>query len=127
MTSFFIRVSDENAFEPDLLVVCGPLQRDSQFTTEPVVAIEVLSRSTMRVDRVLKFERYRTLPSLQQIVFVYQDSVRLESWLRQHGEWMAEPVLLVRRDDKLAVPVLGAWLPIEEVYAGVTPSPLNEL
>lgn len=75
----------------------------------------------MRIDRVLKFERYRAIPSLQQIVFIYQDSVRVESWLRQHGDWREEPVLLLKLEDSLAVPVLGASLALADVYANVRP------
>jgi hypothetical protein len=75
----------------------------------------------MRTDRVLKFERYRAIPTLQQIAFVYQDSVRVESWLRQHGDWREEPVLLLKLEDSLAIPVLGASLPMTDIYAGVRP------
>jgi Uma2 family endonuclease len=127
MTSYLARVSNENAFEPDVLVQCGPIDRDSRHTGDPVVVVEVLSRSTLRRDRVLKFERYRTLEALQQIVFVYQDSIRIESWLRQQGDWMNEPTLLLRSEDRLAIPILGSSIALTDVYEGLTPSPFNDL
>jgi Uma2 family endonuclease len=120
-------ISDTNAFEPDLVIRCGPIERDSRFATDPVIVVEALSRSTMRRDRVLKFERYRQLASVEQIVFVYQDSVRFESWLRQHDEWLPEPILLVRPEDKLTLPALGISLDVAAIYESVTPSPLNDL
>jgi Uma2 family endonuclease len=120
-------ISDTNAFEPDLVVRCGPIERRSRYATDPVIVVEVLSRSTMRRDRGLKFEPYRQLPSVEQIVFVYQDSVRVESWLREQSEWLAEPVLLLRSEDKLTFPALGVSLAVTEIYESVTPSPLNDL
>ena len=75
----------------------------------------------LRTDRVLKFERYRAIPTLRQIVFVYQDSIRIESWLRQHDDWREAPVLLLRPEDSLAVPILGASLALADIYAGVRP------
>jgi Uma2 family endonuclease len=126
MTSFLAWISDRNAFEPDVTVQCGPVAAQSQYTTDPVVVIEVLSRSSMRRDRVLKFEGYRQVASVQQIVLVYQDSLRIESWLRENDDW-GEPVVLTRPEDRLAVPVLGASVAIPDIYEGVAPSPLNEL
>jgi Uma2 family endonuclease len=127
MTSYLARISDKNAFEPDVLVQCGPIEPNSRHTADPVIVVEVLSRSTLRKDRVLKFEHYRSLDAVQQIVFVYQDSVRVESWLRQQGDWMNEPVLLLTPEDQLAFPVLGASLLLADVYDGLRPSPVTEL
>lgn len=127
MTSYLARISDKNAFEPDVLVQCGPIKPHDRHTGDPVIVVEVLSRSTLRRDRVLKFEHYRSLDALQQIVFVYQDSVRVESWLRQQGDWTNEPVLLLKREDQLAFPVLGASVLLADVYDGLRPSPITDL
>jgi hypothetical protein len=74
-----------------------------------------------RVRGAVKFERYRAIPTLRQIVFVYQDSIRIESWLRQHDDWREAPVLLLRPEDSLPVPILGASLALADIYAGVRP------
>jgi Uma2 family endonuclease len=103
------------------MVRCGNLDGRSRQAQDPVIVFEVLSPSTMRTDRVLKFERYRAIPTLRQIVFVYQDSIRIESWLRQHDDWREAPVLLLRPEDSLPVPILGASLALADIYAGVRP------
>jgi Uma2 family endonuclease len=121
LRGFLVEANEISSFEPDVMVRCGEMEDASRRANDPVVVFEVLSPSTMRTDRVLKFERYRAIPSLQQIVFIYQDSVRIESWLRQQGDWREEPILLLKLDDSLAVPVLGAWLPLTEIYSGVRP------
>jgi Uma2 family endonuclease len=122
-----VQPAEGSAFEPDVLIRCGQRGGTSRTADDATIVFEVLSRSTMRRDRVLKFERYRTMATMQQIVFVYQDSVRVESWLRQHGEWLNEPVLISSIEHSLALPSLGGSLPLEDIYEGVTPSPLNEL
>lgn len=121
LRGFLVEAGRTSGFEPDVMVRCGEMADESRRAPDPVVVVEVLSPSTMRTDRVLKFERYRTIPALQQIVFVYQDSVRVESWLREHGDWREEPVLLLALDDSLAVPAVGASLPLAAIYASVRP------
>ena len=121
LRGFLVEANEVSSFEPDVMVRCGEMEDTSRRAYDSIVVFEVLSPSTMRTDRVLKFERYRAIPTLQQITFVYQDSVRVESWLRQHGDWREEPVLLLKLEDSLAIPVLGASLPVTDIYAGVRP------
>ena len=52
--------------------------------------------------------------------------MRIESWLREQGEWINEPVLLLTLDDRLTIPVLGASLPLTDLYDGVRPSALDD-
>jgi len=126
LRGFLVEANEISSFEPDVMVRCGEIENTTRRAHDPIVVFEVLSPSTMRTDRVLKFERYRAIPSLQQIVFVYQDSVRIESWLRQHGDWREEPVLFLMLEDSLAIPILGASLPLADIYAGMRPGPYVE-
>lgn len=125
LRGLLVEADSVSSFEPDLIIRCGGLPDQSRSVSDPAAVFEVLSPSTMRYDRGLKFDLYRALPSLRQIVFVYGDSVRVESWLRRDESWADEPVVLTRRDDSLAVPVIGASLPLAEIYRDVTPSPLE--
>lgn len=72
-------------------IVCGPLETITvkrngkslgEGVTNPVVIIEVLSESTERYDREEKFNYYRTLPSLQELVLVSQDEMAIEVFRR---------------------------------------------
>ncbi len=72
---------------PDLMVVCGDIElaeNTSDAITNPVLIIEVLSPGTESFDRGLKFEYYRTIPSLKEYVMVSQDKPRVESFFRQN-------------------------------------------
>lgn len=120
-----VQASLDSAYDPDVLIRCGPIDPLSRKEPDPRVVFEVLSPSTMRYDRGLKFDGYRALPGLDQIVFVYQDSYRVESWLRRDAGWAEEPVVLTRLDGSLAVPVIGASVGMAEIYLDVTPSPMG--
>jgi Uma2 family endonuclease len=64
---------------PDLVLICG----EPQFTDDaldtllnPLVLIEILSPSTERYDRGLKFQHYRTIETLQDYILIAQDNYR---------------------------------------------------
>ena len=75
---------------PDVIVVCDePRFDDTHFDTllNPTVLIEVLSLSTAAYDRGDKFAAYQKLDSLHEYVFISQDRVCVEHYLRQGQEW----------------------------------------
>lgn len=99
---------------PDVFVRCGPLPGTTRKIDDAVVVVEVLSPSTMADDRGYKFKRYATIPSLQQILFVYQGETRVESWTRDGSEWGLQTI----DSDGASVPLpaLGDNLPLAEIY-----------
>ena len=77
-------------YYPDVVVVCGePRFEDDTFDTllNPMLVVEVLSRSTAAYDRGEKFEHYKQIASLQAYVLVSQDSVRVEHYCRREAQW----------------------------------------
>ena len=56
----------------------------------PAVVVEVLSKSTMRFDLAVKLPRYKTLPSVQHILLVNQQTpaVSLYSRTGRSGQWL---------------------------------------
>ena len=119
LTGYLIEATKDAAYEPDAMVVCDVPNRSDRKTDRPTIVFEVLSPSTMHFDRSEKARRYRAIPSLRQIVFVYQDSVRVESWLRNEDGWSSEPTVLIRQGDSLALPAIAGSLPVSAVYADV--------
>lgn len=116
MRGFLAQASDYAAFEPDVVIRCGPNDPRSRAATDPVVVFEVLSPSTMRYNRGIKLERYHEISSLNQIVLVYQDSIRLEAWLREGEDWAEEPIILLWLEEALPVPALQTELPLSIIY-----------
>ena len=64
-------------FYPDVVVVCGKphfADRQKDTLTNPVLIVEVLSKSTQQFDRLVKLAEYQHIPSVREIFFVPQDA-----------------------------------------------------
>ncbi len=105
---------DHFAGAPDVFVRCGPASATTRKVYDAVLVIEVLSPSTMAEDRGYKFKLYTSIPSLQQILFVYQDEPRVESWVRQAGEWVL--VTFNGLEAKVLLPPLGDEISLADIY-----------
>lgn len=107
---------DDFAPIPDIVVTCGPLGPDG-YTSDPLLVAEVLSPSTMSLDRGRKTDFYRSVPSLRTFLIVSQDEFRVEAWRRtEAGSWTVEALY---RDDSLVLPELGGAVPVGALYTGL--------
>lgn len=109
---------------PDVVVFCGqPVFEDDVHysATNPLVLAEVLSDSTERYDRGVKFGHYRRLPSVEEYLLLAQDRISVERYRRQStadgGAW----ILTAVTDPAGAVEIesLGISVPVAEIYADV--------
>jgi Uma2 family endonuclease len=115
-----IRIEDFNkVVYPDAVVICSPPQyykgREDTIIN-PLVVVEVLSKSTQEFDRTTKFEMYRSLPSFKEYVLVYQDLRRVAVWTKQNdGSWLPKDYI---GDDSVAVlyAIEGCPLPLKRLY-----------
>ncbi len=117
-----VKVTDTGLYTyPDVVVVCTePEFEDSELDTllNPTVLIEVLSESTADYDRGKKFEQYRALPSVQEVLFLAQDSIHVVHYRRQDDEtWILQETR--DRDGSLAMASIEAGLSVAEIYAKV--------
>ena len=106
---------------PDVVVVCGkPHFSDKVLDTllNPVVIIEILSASTERYDRGMKFQNYRTIDTLRDYILIAQDQYHIEHFSRQDsGRW----VLQEATESTAGVYILSidCELSIQDVYEKV--------
>ena len=72
-----VKNSKTNSFlYPDTMVVCGDLETSDTYkeaVKNPILIVEVLSKSTANYDRGDKFHIYRQIPALQEYVLIEQD------------------------------------------------------
>lgn len=76
----------ESIVYPDCMIVCDDIEvseEDEQAIINPVVIVEVLSKSTGDYDRGDKFYKYRQLPSLKEYVLIDQDKPVIESYFKK--------------------------------------------
>ena len=78
-------LTNHDVFEPDLIVVGDPSHISRRgIEAPPLLAVEVLSPSTSRVDRGAKFVRYATL-GIQHYWIVDPDTKRIECFRLSDG------------------------------------------
>ena len=106
---------------PDVSVVCGKVElagTHDMAIANPVVLIEVLSKSTEAYDRGEKSAHYRRIESLQEYLLVAQGTVRVERYRRAgNNEWVLSEFTDV--GGMLELSSLGIEIPIAAIYDGV--------
>ena len=105
---------------PDVIVACGePRFEDDTFDTllNPIIVIEVLSRSTAAFDRGEKFEYYKQLASLQEYILISQDRVRVESYCRQGTRWLHNT--FDHLEESLSLASIECEVPLRAIYRRV--------
>ena len=71
---------------PDVVAVCGEEifeDKDEDTLLNPMLIVEVLSKSTEAYDRGGKFEYYQTIESFQEYVLITQEPFRVEQFVRK--------------------------------------------
>ena len=103
---------------------CPPQRPDGSHSvlvavTNPILIVEVLSKSTAVRDRVDKFEMYGYLDSLRQYGLVEQERKLVEMYTRNSydGEWRYSRYT---QDDETAnFTAVGLSIAIDKIYDGV--------
>ena len=85
--------------------------------TNPVVIIEVLSKTTASYDRGDKFYLYRQLNSLRAYLLIEQDKAQVEIYEREAGLWKITRVTGL--PSSLPITALGISLSLEGLYQDV--------
>lgn len=113
---------------PDVSVICGEIEvdaEDADAIINPVVILEVLSKSSERYDRGKKFDLYRQLDSLQEYVLISQEEAQVERFIRQDdGSWNL--TLFKGMASELKIPSLCS-IPLSVIYEDVVLGPEEEL
>ena len=108
-----LKVKAESCFfYPDLMVVCEEQQGDDYYTEKPTLIVEVLSKSTRRLDKTTKLAAYKTLPSLQEYVLIEQDHVEIEV-LRRAQNWFPEHYFL---GDSIRFDSIDLTVAVADIY-----------
>ncbi len=117
---------------PDVMVVCGQpefVAGRADTLRNPVLIVEVLSKSTENYDRGKKFEFYRAIPTLQHYLLIDQNRVYLEYFQKlEDGRWVLaefhdpeETLIIEALDFEIAISRIYHkvdWEHIEEANAG---------
>jgi Uma2 family endonuclease len=107
-------------FLPDVSLVKGKPDFEKKSTAiikNPSVVFEVLSPSTKSYDLSEKLEEYKTFESIDQVIFVYQDKMKVTSYRRSYDPvgWFNQD--FTKTDD--TVQIDGRALKLEDIYEQV--------
>ena len=109
-------------FEPDVQLVMGETQlhrygRVKNATMNPSVIVEVHSASTKDFDLSTKLEAYKTIPTLQHIIFIEQDKPHVSTYSRtkRPNEWLNVDI----KDLTQKIKILGNSFPLSKIYRKV--------
>ena len=105
-------------YYPDVTIVCDQPQFHLNRTdtiVNPLVLVEVLSKSTEAKDRTEKFWSYQWLDSFQEYILVSQDKAAIEQFARQaDGGWRY--LAFVGLGSVIKLTTVEAELNLDEVY-----------
>jgi Uma2 family endonuclease len=106
---------------PDVMVIAGaPEYHDNRKDTivNPIVIIEVLSKSTQSYDRDEKFSAYGTIPTFQEYVLLDQTQKRIEQFYRTgKKQWSLRQY--DEEDEAIALASVPFEVRLDEVYSKV--------
>jgi Uma2 family endonuclease len=117
-----IHIPKLNSFiYPDAVVICEEIQLlegRSDVVINPLLIVEVLSKSTVANDRTGKFFDYRNIPTFQEYILVKQDFPEVTSFYRKDKKLWEEAVA-ISLEDKMYLKSLDISVDLSQVYRQV--------
>lgn len=113
-----VNPSPEVFYYPDLIVTCEGNFKNKFVCAEPKLIIEVTSPSTIQIDRREKLAAYQKMESVQEVVVIDQEKVRIELHRRlATGQWIT--YFFSDNDKELDFESVGMNLEVSDVYSRV--------
>jgi len=106
---------------PDIMVIQGEPTYQGNGTTQvtnPLMIVEVLSKSTINYDKPDKFRFYRSLPELKEYIMINQYEYFIEQFAKNaEGQWVLTEYESV--NDILSLKSIDFQIPFSDIYEGV--------
>src|ERR1051326_7627992 len=104
-------------YYPDDSVICRENPRTDTFQDEPAVIVEVLSKSSRRIDQGEKKDAYLTIPALSAYLIVEQEFPSVVVFRRKGQEFVRE--VYDSLDAVIPLSELEIELPLADIYESV--------
>lgn len=103
---------------PDAVITCATFSSRDRVVPNPVIVFEVVSPSSVCIDRIVKLREYQAVPSIRRYIIVEPDAVAVTVFSRDHeGETFRATGLA--EGDVLLLPEVDIEIPVAEIYQGV--------
>lgn len=110
---------------PDAVVTCTKFNARDRLVPNPVIVIEVVSPSSVRMDRITKLREYQAVPTIRRYVIVEPDAMAVTVLSRDQANEAFRAAGLTE-GDTLHLPEVGIELPVASLYEGTTLDERNE-
>jgi Uma2 family endonuclease len=114
---------------PDAVVVCEePEYHDANqlLLLNPLLIVEVLSRSTSKYDRGDKFREYTTAPSFKEYILIEQDFCHVESRFREERNLWRDTIV-ENMDASIELKSIGCSIALSDIYEHIVFKPMKTL
>ena len=114
---FTVEIGDRTDFEPDAMVNCGERMPSAALAaTNPVIVVEVLSRSTRSIDVGTKLSKYFEVPSIRHHLIVEVERRRVIHH-RRDGERITSDTIT---SGSIECDPPGLAIMVDDIYEEVT-------
>ncbi len=103
---------------PDAVVTCTKFSARDRVVPNPVIVFEVVSPSSVRIDRVVKLREYQAVSTIRRYVIVEPDAIAITLFSRDH-EGEAFRATGLAEDDVLELTEVGIEIPVAAIYEGI--------
>lgn len=119
-TAVVIDISENKFREPDLVIVNWREQKRNKYhqLTNPVMLVEVLSKSTKYIDLGEKVLEYQAIPSLQTYLIIWQDEPKTVIYTRK-AEKVWEERIYESLQETIELTYFDVKLPLKQVYENI--------
>ncbi len=107
-------------FYPDFALSCADRRWEDDrqdVLLNPIVVVEVLSKSTARYDRLVKLPAYQGMPSVRHILLVEQGRVQVHHHFRKARKWTTTTHTSL--DDVVKLSAVNCSITLAEIYCEV--------
>jgi Uma2 family endonuclease len=114
---------------PDAVVVCEePEYHDANqlLLLNPLLIVEVLSRSTGKYDRGDKFREYTTAPSFKEYILIEQDFCHVESRFREERNLWRDTIV-ENMAASIELKSIGCSIALSDIYEHIVFKPIKTL
>jgi Uma2 family endonuclease len=104
---------DKIMYYPDAMVSCRPEDRTDKVVRNPKLVVEILSKSTLHIDRREKALTYQRVEAIEEYVLIAQNQPRVIVH-RRAEEW--RPVLYSAMEAQVEFRSIGLHIPMAQIY-----------
>ena len=103
---------------PDAVVTSTLMDNQARLVPDPVVVFEIVSPTSVRIDRIVKLREYAAVPTILCYVMVEAAFIGITVFARPVGQDAFEAESLPE-DGAVTLPGIGLRLPVSAIYRGV--------